>query len=147
MRFNGKFGNIVSADNCLKLWITPKGEAIPLPGYHREYIAAHHADLGVKITRKGDGLRLDAIEAGLFRGNFDHANGHLTFEGQRRHLTPIMKKGLWRLVMKNLDRLGGITIALFSAKNGLLASKTVYLTQLSTPKACLAAIPFIRPEE
>lgn len=38
-----------------------------------------------------------------------------------------------------------ITISLFSAKNDLLASKTVYLTQLPIRKGCLAAIPFIRP--
>jgi len=136
---------VVSVDNCLKMWITRQGEVIPLPGFHREYIAVHHKELGVRITRTGDGLRLDAIAAGLFRGNFNHADGCLTFEGQRRHLTPIMKQALWNLVVNNFDYLGSITIALFSAKNDLLASKTVNLTQLPTRRACLAAIPYLQP--
>jgi hypothetical protein len=145
--FYGRDGRpLVSTDNCFKMWITQQGEVKRLPSYHRDYIEAHAAEHGVTITRQGDEMRLDGIEAGLFRGNYEFGNGHLTFEGQKRHLTPIMKNALYRLISKNLEHLGVVSINLLNDRNNCVVEAEVPLTQIDSRSARLAAIPFIQPQ-
>ncbi len=122
----------VSVENCFKMWITSEGRVIHLPGFHREYIAAHAPELGVTITREGDGMRLDAIEAGLFRGNFEFGNGRLTFEGQAQYFSPTIRGAILRLVSKNHNFIGQLSLNLLDAHNKRYESRTVILSELDT---------------
>jgi len=133
---------VVSIQNCFKMWIMPDGKVVRLPGFHREYIQAHAAELGIAITRKGDGMRLDGIEAGLFRGNYEFGDGHLIFEGQKRHLTPVIRDALFRLVRLNLEHIGRITIHLLNDKNRCVEDHTISLTEIGSRMARLSALPW-----
>ena len=133
---------VVSIQNCFKMWIMPDGKVVRLPGFHREYIQAHAVELGIAITRKDDEIRLDGIEAGLFRGNYEFGNGHLTFEGQKQHLTPVIRNSLFRLVRLNLEHIGRITIHLLDDMNRCVEAPTVCLTEIDSRQARFAALPW-----
>ena len=77
-------------------------------------------------------MRLDALEAGLFRGNFEFGNGRLTFEGQAQYFTSTIRDAILRLVSKNHTYIGRLSLHLFDAHNTLIESRTETLSALDT---------------
>ena len=147
MKFNGHFSSdLVSVDNCFKMWIAKEGTVIPLAGYHREYVKANYAKHDIqKPLRSGDGMRLDALEAGLFRANLNRLNEELTFEGLEDCFTPTIRAALRRLVSKNWNTLGIIHIHLLNNRFRISTRFDATASDFSSIKPLLAKLGLANP--
>ena len=98
-----------------KMWVSPKGEVFNLTGgmWHHNFIEQNAKKYKIKIKHKGEDMRLDGINAGWFRVNYETNSGDLTIEGKRKYYIGKIKDALFGVIKRNLNSISTVFLTLF----------------------------------
>lgn len=127
-----------------KMWVTPKGEVINLTGgmWHHNFVQQNAKKYKIKLAHKGEDMRLDAINVGWFRVNYETNSGDLTIEGKRKYYTGKIKDALFGVIKRNLNSINDVVLTLFDDKFNIVAHGSANLYTYDGEEK-LEHIPFI----
>ena len=105
-----------------KMWIRPNGEVIPISQWHSGFIEDNAKKYGIKIKHTSDDIRLDGINAGWFRVNYQHRSGIITFEGKDKFFNKNIKDAIFLIVADNAHNIGQINVATMNDRYQIVKS-------------------------
>lgn len=121
------FSKVRTDNYSSKMWISPKGELINLQMRHASFVETQkqRPEFKGKSFRKGENIRLDAIDAGWFRVNYEINWNNLIIEGLEKYFTSKIKDAIFMLVAENLKSIEKMEIHLLNERYKTIKSGEV----------------------
>jgi len=114
-----------------KLWILPDGSIHSIDQWHYCWILGNGpllARYGLNMDELPDDegpVRVAAIQAGLFRGNYLIRDGSLVIEGLKNRFNSAIKEAIKLLIMSNNTQIGSLSLTLFDDRVTMCVFQTL----------------------
>jgi hypothetical protein len=142
-----KVSNYKSDPLTSKMWILPNGKPVSLDTWHYRWVLANKtlmAKFGLDVSKLPDDesvVRIAALKKGLFRVNYEHTNGTITFEGLKSKKNKYIKDAIFVIIMDNLKSIDRVKLNLFDdGVNKLLVVDEVPIFSYREDEDKLAAL-------